>query len=137
MNNDFFELKVFRIMPDLTKIECDLDDFDITLHQIKMPDDSMIRASVNKDDILCFSKSSNFEDGDLVICMIDEKYTLRQYKVLSDEKADLVSYGLSTQHHVIDKSDVDIIGRLSYVMEMGKALNVDDLLDPNKPKMLN
>ncbi len=38
---------------------------------------------------------------------------------------------------MIDKSDVDIIGRLSYVMEMGKALNVDDLLDPNKPKMLN
>lgn len=124
-------------MPDLTKIESGLDDFDITLHQMKMPDDSMIRASVNKDDILCFSKSSSYEDGDFVICMVDERYTLRLYKVLSDEKIDLVSYGLSTEHNVLDKSDADIIGRLTYVMEMGKALDVDDLLDPDKPKILN
>ena len=137
MSNDFFELKVFKIMPDLTKIESGLDDFDITLHQMKMPDDSMIRASVNKDDILCFSKSSSYEDGDFVICMVDERYTLRLYKVLSDEKIDLVSYGLSTEHNVLDKSDADIIGRLTYVMEMGKALDVDDLLDPDKPKILN
>jgi len=137
MSNDFFELKVFRIMPDLTKVECNLDDFDIMLHQFRMPDDSMIRASVNKDDILCFSKSNNFADGDFVICMVDERHTLRQYKVLSDEKIDLVSYGLSTEHNVLDKSDADIIGKLTYVMEMGKALDVDDLLDPDKPKILN
>ena len=137
MSNDFFELKVFKIMPDLTKIESGLDDFDITLHQMKMPDDSMIRASENKDDILCFSKSSSYEDGDFVICMVDERYTLRLYKVLSDEKIDLVSYGLSTEHNVLDKSDADIIDRLTYVMEMGKALDVDDLLDPDKPKILN
>lgn len=124
-------------MPDLTKIECGLDDFDITLHQIRMPDDSMIRASVNKGDILCFSKSSSFDDGDLVICMIDERYTLRQYRELSGDRIDLVSYGLSTEHHVISRSDADIAGRLSYVMEMGKALDVDDLLDSDKPKILN
>jgi len=124
-------------MPDLTKIECGLDNFDIMLHQMKMPDDSMIRASVNKDDILCFSKSSNFADGDFVICMVDERYTLRQYRELSGDRIDLVSYGLSTGHHVIDKSDADIMGKLSYVMEMGKALDIDDLLDPDKPKILN
>ena len=137
MNGDFFELKVFKIMPDLTKIECGIDDFDITLHQIRMSDDSMIRASISKGDILCFSKSNNFEDGDFVICMIDEIYKLRQYRVLSDSKIDLVSYGLSTEHHVVNKQGTDIIGKLSYVMEMGKALDVDDLLDPDKPKVIN
>ena len=101
MNGDFFELKVFKIMPDLTKIECGIDDFDF------------------------------------VICMIDEIYKLRQYRVLSDSKIDLVSYGLSTEHHVVNKQGTDIIGKLSYVMEMGKALDVDDLLDPDKPKVIN
>lgn len=135
--SEFFKLKVYKIMPDLSKVECDLDDFDLELRQIRMPDDSMVLANVNKDDTLCFSSFKHYDDNDLVICLIDDKYTLRQYKELDNNKIGLISYGPESKHTVITKEDADIAGKLIYVMELGKALDVDDILNSDKPKIIN
>ena len=129
MNNEFFDIKVFKLMPDLSKVECALDDFGFELMQIRMPDDSMIRAGVKPGDILCFERSSKPDDGDFVICEIDDVYTLRQFRIISSDRVDLISHGASSEHHIVNRDAADIAGKLSYVMEMGKALDVDDLLD--------
>ena len=129
MNNEFFDIKVYKLMPDLNKVECTLDEFGFELMQIRMPDDSMIRAGVKPGDILCFERSSKPDDGDFVICEIDDAYTLRQYRIISPAEIDLISYGVSNEHHIVNRDVADIAGKLSYVMEMGKALDLDDLIE--------
>ena len=129
MNNEFFDIKVFKLMPDLRKVECSLDEFGFELMQIRMPDDSMIRAGVRPGDILCFERSSKPDDGDFVICEIGDVYTLRQFRIISSDRVDLISHGASSEHHIVNRNAADIAGKLSYVMEIGKAMDLDDLLD--------
>ncbi|MCL2520168.1 MAG: transcriptional repressor LexA [Spirochaetaceae bacterium] len=44
----------------------------------KVPDESMLNAQINKDDIALFCEQESAEDGDIVLAVVDDAVTLRQ-----------------------------------------------------------